>query len=260
MPANLAKSDPVSNSQTLQQSRDRLLDHPLYESVNTAEHLRLFMREHVFAVWDFMSLLKRLQQIVTCCEVPWQPVRDANLARFINEIVLGEECDEDGQGGYTSHYELYLSAMEEIGADTRPVREFTRKLREGQSVELALAEIGILPSTRAFVSSTLQLTIHGQPHEVAAAFFYGREDVIPEMFERFVDSLPQEGISVSRMNHYLRRHIELDSKDHGPLAARLLKSLCGHDPTREREANQAAIDAISQRIQLWDGVYSRIKA
>ena len=242
----------------LPQFRVQLLEHPLYGAVQTVENLRLFMREHVFAVWDFMSLLKRLQQVVTCCQVPWLPSSDPSLARFINEIVLGEESDEDGQGGYSSHFELYLAAMDEIGADGRPIREFISRLRKSVPVSQALDEVDILTTTKEFVRSTLFLTHHGQPHEVAAAFFHGREDVIPDMFSRLVVSLPNEGVRVERLVHYLQRHIELDANDHGPLAAKLVKTLCHGQRQREQEAEIAAIGAIQQRMALWDGIFSKI--
>lgn len=230
----------------------------MYATVRSAAALRVFMREHVFAVWDFMSLLKRLQRIVTCVEVPWLPPADPLTSRFLNEIVLGEECDEDGRGGYASHFELYLQAMDEVGADTRPIRAFIAALRQGRSVDMALAEAEVMPSTRNFVRSTLQLTEQGQPHEVAAAFFHGREDVIPDMFSRLVEALPREGVRVERLVHYLHRHIELDSGEHGPLARRLMASLCDGRPEREREADHAAREAVSQRIALWDGVAGEI--
>ena len=216
------------------------------------------MREHVFAVWDFMSLLKRLQQIVTCTEVPWLPPINPTASRFINEIVLGEECDDDGQGGYASHFELYLQAMDEVGADTRPICDFVAKLGRQVLIEQALSEASILPSTRDFVRSTLQLTSLGQPHEIASAFFHGREDVIPDMFSRLVVSLPQEGVKVERLVHYLKRHIELDGDEHGPLASKLVESLCHHQPQRQVEPNAAACQAVSQRIEFWSGVLAEI--
>ncbi len=259
MPVPLAAFDASDKATQLQRLREQLLGHPIYDAVQTVENLRLFMREHVFAVWDFMSLLKRLQQIVTCCEVPWMPSADASLARFINEIVLGEECDEDGCGGYASHFELYLAAMDEIGADARPIREFLSQLRRGVPIDVALDEAAILDNTRDFVRSTLRLTKQGYAHEVAAAFFHGREDIIPDMFSRFVNSLPQQGIRVERLVHYLQRHIELDANDHGPLAARLVKRLCGDQPSREAESMAAAGMAISQRIALWDGILAEIR-
>lgn len=243
----------------LETSRRDLLVHPLYHSVRTADNLRCFMREHVFAVWDFMSLLKRLQQIVTCCEVPWLPSPEPSLARFINEIVLGEECDEDGSGGYRSHFELYLSAMDEIGADARPIRTFVRKLADRLPLETALAEAEILPSTRLFVRNTIELATKGQPHEVAAAFFYGREDIIPEMFARLVEALPTEGVSVNRLEHYLRRHIELDGDEHGPLAEKLVTRLAGNDPSKQNGATLVAIETITHRIALWDGILAEIQ-
>lgn len=242
----------------LQHSRDSLLTHPLYSAVQSTASLRIFMREHVFAVWDFMSLLKRLQRIVTCCEVPWLPVADASVARFINEIVLGEECDIDGRGGYTSHYELYLEAMDEIGADSRPIRDFVSQLQNGVPIESALERADILPSTREFVRSTMRLTIEGLPHEVAAAFFYGREDVIPDMFARLVASLQKEGQAIDRFRHYLNRHIELDANDHGPLAQRLVDRLCDEQVQHKIETATAANAAIHQRIRLWDGILAAI--
>ncbi|MEI8020981.1 MAG: DUF3050 domain-containing protein [Schlesneria sp.] len=243
----------------LESLRSELLNHPLYESVQTHENLRLFMREHAFAVWDFMSLLKRLQQIATCCDIPWSPASDASHARFINEIVLGEECDEDGRGGFSSHFELYLAAMEEVEADTRPIRTFIAHVRNRVPIEQALKKAEILPTTRDFVQSTIRLAMKGQPHEVAAAFFYGREDVIPDMFSRFVESLPNHGVTVERFGHYLRRHIELDANDHGPLSKRLLATLCDNQKNRESEAIVSASQAISQRISLWDGILNQIR-
>lgn len=253
-------TDQVANTPVdLETLRQRLFEHPLYESVQTAQSLRVFMQEHVFAVWDFMSLLKRLQQLVTCCEVPWQPVADASLCRFINEIVLGEECDEDGLGGFASHFELYLQAMIEVGADTIPIREFTAALQAGVPLEAALTAAAILPSTRDFVRSTLKLACEGSPHEVAAAFFYGREDVIPDMFRRLVNSLPQQGVRVGRLAHYLNRHIELDANDHGPLAGRLVESLCQDTPAKVEDVMATARQSIQQRLDLWDGVLESIQ-
>jgi len=57
--------------------RAALLDHPIYAQVTSVADLRRFMEDHVFAVWDFMSLLKRLQQDMTCIRVPWFPVENA---------------------------------------------------------------------------------------------------------------------------------------------------------------------------------------
>ena len=50
--------------------RDRLSTHPIYSSISKPQHLRLFMESHVFAVWDFMSLLKALQRSLTCVDLP----------------------------------------------------------------------------------------------------------------------------------------------------------------------------------------------
>src|SRR5450432_3612099 len=87
--------------------RKKLIEHPIYWSITSPVKLRLFMEQHVFAVWDFMSLLKALQLSNTCTSAPWIPKEDRMVSRFVNEIVLGEESDEDGRGGYISHFELY---------------------------------------------------------------------------------------------------------------------------------------------------------
>jgi hypothetical protein len=150
--------------------------------------------------------------------------------------------------------------MDQIGADAGPIRQFVASLHRNVPVDRALDEAEILPSTRAFVRSTLQLTRQGDTHEVAAAFFHGREDVIPDMFARLVVSLPREGVCVDRLLHYLQRHIELDANDHGPLAAKLVTTLCGDQPQRSQEAISAAMAAIAQRIALWDGVLAKITA
>ena len=100
--------------------RVRLERHPIYESLRNVEDLRVFMAHHVYSVWDFMSLVKFLQYSVAPACWPWQPGADPSVQRFINELVLEEETDEAGPdhpGEFSSHFQLYLGAMREIGAD-----------------------------------------------------------------------------------------------------------------------------------------------
>jgi hypothetical protein len=50
--------------------KSALLHHPLYRHIGDLTALRVFMGHHVFAVWDFMSLLKTLQRHLCCVRGP----------------------------------------------------------------------------------------------------------------------------------------------------------------------------------------------
>lgn len=239
--------------------RDELLTHEVYGQMTTPDRVRIMMKHHVFAVWDFMSLLKRLQQGVTSVTVPWLPYPNPEYTRFVNEIVLGEESDEDGQGGYISHFELYLQAMEEAGADQGPIQAFLAELTAGKPYEEALHHPSVPKTAREFVAFNLRVALTGELHEVAAVFFYGREGLIPDMFRLLLASLEKKGASSKWLDYYLRRHIELDEDEHGPLAERLLVSLCGNDPKKLEEAYTIAQTALQMRGRLWDGVVEEIE-
>ena len=247
------------NFESINRFRDQLLDHNMYHQVNTPEKVKIMMKHHVFAVWDFMSLLKQLQASLTCVTVPWMPKSEPNFGRFVNEIVLGEETDEDGEGGYISHFELYLKAMKEVDADTEWIDSFLQLIKQGEDPLKALDKLALPDTLVDFVKHNLSLSLHGQTHEVAAAFFFGREDLIPDMFQILVDELEQKNIQTKWLNYYLKRHIELDGDEHGPLAEKLLLSLCGDDETKLRDVEKVAKEALQMRTRLWDGVVQEIE-
>jgi hypothetical protein len=238
----------------LQPVRSALLAHPIYRRVSCRATLRSFMTSHVFAVWDFMTLLKSLQRRLTCVEPLWLPAADAEMARLINEIVLAEETDEVAPGRFLSHFELYLGAMADAGADTTPITGFVHALRQGQSAAEALAPLPIPASTKGFVLLTLKLAEQSIP-EVAASFLLGREDVIPAMFHRLLTELDVAGDERwEDFRLYLDRHIHLDADRHGPMGERLLRKLCGRNPAILGAAYRAAYQSIVARLLLWDGI------
>ena len=242
--------------------RAALLDHPIYTRVASVADLRQFMEDHVFAVWDFMSLLKRLQQDMTCIRVPWFPADDTKAARLINDIVIGEETDVGPDGSYVSHLALYLRAMRDIGANTRQFEKFRSLVLVGIPVEVALARIGAPLHVQAFVAHTMTLANSGSTEEVLAAFFYGREDVIPEMFRRLLNTLYGARHNNDRLRHfiyYIERHIELDGDSHGPMGRELLSDLIANSPHRGKRALQAACSSIEARIRLWNGTLSKLR-
>jgi hypothetical protein len=244
---------------TLTPLRHELMNHPVYAEVHSLSRLREFMQMHVFAVWDFMSLVKRLEGELTSNQLPWTPPHSARLARFTNEVILGEETDLGPDGTPISHFELYLRAMDEVGADTTLIKSFTAQLALGTPWPELLEDLNIPAGVRDFVSETLGCALHGSIVEVAAAFFFGREDVIPEMFERLVGLWGDAKAEVPPRAYYLKRHIELDGGSHGPWAQEMLTTLAGRRESNWQRAANAAKRAITSRLQLWDNVRDRIR-
>jgi hypothetical protein len=233
-------------------ARQRVVSHRLYHELGSREAVTTFMEHHVFAVWDFMSLLKTLQQQLTCVTVPWVPSGSTDSRRLINDIVLVEESDELGDG-YISHFELYLDGMRQAGADTAPIEAFIGLLRAGKPVVPALKEAGAPDPAAEFVARTWEF-IEGAPvHCQAATFAFGREDLIPEMFSR-VAALDAEVGRLGTFVDYLRRHIQVDSEEHTPMAMQMLVNLCGDDESKWAGCEQAINVALAARAQLWDGI------
>nr|VFJ49414.1 MAG: Protein of unknown function (DUF3050) [Candidatus Kentron sp. FM]VFJ49635.1 MAG: Protein of unknown function (DUF3050) [Candidatus Kentron sp. FM]VFK12702.1 MAG: Protein of unknown function (DUF3050) [Candidatus Kentron sp. FM] len=226
-----------------------LEQHPLYSRMDNLENIKIFMKYHVFAVWDFMSLLKSLQRRVSYLELPWQqPAYDMDMVRLINEIVLGEESDLDADGKANSHYGLYLQAMEEIGADSAPVREFVADWKQLSRLPESLGNI---------VGYHLDLAMNGELHEVAAAFFYGRERLIPDMFSAILKVTEAHRLKCPSLIYYFERHVQLDSEEHGPMAYRFLSHLCD-TPEKVAEARQVAKASLIKRRELWDFIAAQI--
>jgi len=247
-----------SSSPAITALRRQIDHHPVYAAVRSPAALGLFTSHHVFAVWDFMSLLKRLQLDLTCVTVPWMPSAYPAAARLINEIVLGEESDETPDG-FRSHYELYRGAMTEIGAPTEWIDAFLSRLRNGEAVMPALHACGAPPSVVQFVETTFSILTQGATHEVAAAFTLTREDLVPEMFVRVTEECALHRQDYPQFFYYLDRHIEVDSGSHGPMSRALLSQLCGNDAKRWQEAEAAACRALTSRLALWDGVVEALK-
>jgi hypothetical protein len=240
--------------ETIAPLRNALLNHPIYLEVNSLVRLRKFMQLHVFAVWDFMSLVKRLQSELTCNRLPWTPPARAHIARFANEVVLGEESDLGPDGKPISHFELYLRAMDEIGANSSEIRGFIAQLELGARWQDEFSGLMIPRGVAAFVNETLHCAMESSLVEVAACFLFGREDVIPEMFERLLTLWGNARAEVPHFAYYLERHIELDGGSHGPWAQEMLIALAGQSEANWQQATNAAVRAITNRIKLWDSI------
>jgi hypothetical protein len=253
----ISMTDSLQNS--LQPLRKRLANHVLYRRIETLPDLKLFMEHHIFAVWDFMSLLKTLQRRLTCITAPWLPEGHRLTRRLINEIVLEEESDTDTSGGYISHFELYRSAMEQCGADTSRMDVFLAAIRHGNSIDFSLAHAQAPKAAQEFVKTTMRIVESESTHAIAAAFTLGREDVIPMMFQPLVAKLADHFHGeLTRFQNYLDRHIKLDEQHHTPMALRMLVELCGDDLRKWKEAEDTARVALIARIALWDGVIDQI--
>ncbi|MCZ4242754.1 DUF3050 domain-containing protein [Pedobacter punctiformis] len=239
--------------------RQQIINHKVYSSISDLEDLQIFMQHHIFAVWDFMSLLKALQINLTCTTLPWFPVGDAVTRQLINEIVAGEESDVDAEGQIKSHFELYLDAMEQCGANTEPINLFLSKLKNGSTFNDAFETAKVPAAAKDFVNATFETINTGKMHLQAASFTFGREDLIPGMFFSMVTDLNStQPEKVSIFKYYLERHIEVDGDHHSHLALQMTEKLCEVNPEFWQEAEKVTKQALEMRIKLWDAAYVEI--
>ncbi len=247
-------------NQAIQNHKNQLLAHPLYEKIKTVEDLHCFLENHVFAVWDFMSLLKALQNNLTCTTTPWMPTPNREMRYLINEIVLAEETDLAFDGSRQSHFEMYLDAMQQCGADTHPVMAFLENVKATQNIFVSIKQSELHEGVKAFLDFTFRVIEEGKPHQIAAAFTFGREDLIPAMFteilRQFQVNFPQTDLS--KLIYYFERHIELDADEHGPMAMQMIAGLCGESEQKWKEVETVSIQALEKRIGLWDAIEAQI--
>ncbi|UMP06692.1 DUF3050 domain-containing protein [Amycolatopsis sp. EV170708-02-1] len=238
----------------IEPERDEVTTHRIYDCFASTSDIAVFMEHHVFAVWDFMSLLKTLQRQLTCVEVPWIPRGHATSRRLINDIVLVEESDEL-DSGFSSHFELYRAAMAQVGANTRAIDKFLDALRMGKPVPDALAIAGVPRPSAEFVSATWRIITDSPVHCQAAAFAFSREDLIPEMFDKVIATEPADG-RLRLFRAYLERHIAVDADEHTPMAMQMLADLCGDDEVKWDQCVGTVRTAMHARIHFWDGIVS----
>jgi hypothetical protein len=245
---------------SIQTQKEALLQHPLYKKVQTIEDLQHFLESHVYAVWDFMSLLKALQSKLTCTTTPWFPTINTETRYLINEIVLAEESDLTLDGRRQSHYEMYLEAMQDCGANTSDIEQFLANIRSLNNIFVAIKTSDLHPNIKAFLDFTFRVIEEGKAHEIAAAFTFGREDLIPSMFtailKNFQANFPETDLR--KLIYYFERHIELDADEHGPMAMQMITELCGSDDQKWKEVEAVSILALEKRIGLWDAIEESI--
>ena len=230
--------------------REEIVNHALYKKLNSVEDIAVMMEYHVYAVWDFMSLLKALQSLLTCTTSPWKPVGDGKIRQLVNSIVLEEESDVDKENNPLSHYEMYIDAMKQCGANTSAIESFVANV---SATNIPSVNDGV----DAFLKTTFDVIESNETHKIASAFTFGREDLIPDMFTAIVDEYNTEN-NLDKFVYYLKRHIELDGGEHGPLALKLISNLCGDDDDKWREVEETAIACLVARKKLWDSILANL--
>lgn len=247
-------------TEKLKNLKKQIVSHQLYSQITDEQTLYTFMQHHIFCVWDFQCLLKKLQQHFTCTTVPWIPSADPESRYLINEIVLEEESDVLEDGSHLSHFELYIQAMKEAGCDSKSIEELIDALRDGVDLHDAIAQCDIPEAIKDFLATTFFVIEKGEIHEVAAFFTHGREDLIPSMFRSLISEITSKNSEKwATFEYYLNRHIEVDEEHHGPMAQKLMERICQGDPQKIAEAQSAAVTALEARLQLWDAISLDIK-
>lgn len=239
--------------------RQQIINHKVYSVINDIDDLKIFMQYHIYAVWDFMSLLKTLQNNLTCTTIPWFPKGSADTRHLINEIVVGEESDVDLNGDRKSHFELYVDAMKQCGANTDQIEKFTAELKISGNFENAFRISNAPEEAKAFVDFTFKIISSEKDYLQSAIFTFGREDLIPGMFISLINEIHKNFPNdISIFKYYVERHIEVDGGHHSHLALQMTENLCGTNAQFWKEAEEAVIESLERRIGLWDGIYKQL--
>lgn len=207
--------------------REEIIWHQFFRAMNSQKHLRVFMEYHVFQVWDFMILLKSIQFWINSIYTQWWenfscwfPKVPWKFSRLINEICLDEESDTELSD--FSHFEFYLKAMEQSGADMYFIEKSLSYVREIKNIDQNLEWFNFFPCASVkehfFFMREVSNIISDPDHllyKPLASFCIGREGLIPDFFTSIIREISAHSkINNNYFIQYLERHIELDWDEH----------------------------------------------
>jgi hypothetical protein len=236
---------------------ESISNHKVFIEIFSVENLKIFAEHHVYAVWDFMCLVKSLQRKLVCTEIAWYPPINHVGCHVINEIVAEEESDITWDGRYLSHFEMYLESMQECGAKIDTILALIDSIKRKEPLEKALSEHPIPKISKDFICDTFKI-IKMEVHQIAASFTFAREGITDRMFLPILQNMKDKA-SVGKFMYYFQRHIDLDVGKHSQEAKLLIVNLCGNDERKWHEAKEASKHSLRSRINFLDGVYQEIK-
>ena len=156
---------------------------------------------------------------------------------------------------------MYLEAMKKSNTGTENIEAF---LNAVQSTDIfsAIKSSTLHENIKDFLKFTFEVIEAGKPHEIASAFTFGREDLIPNMFTEMLKEfkLRFKETDLTELVYYFERHIELDADEHGPMAFEMIAYLCGNDAEKWKETAETAVAALEKRIKLWDAIEELIES
>ena len=174
---------------------------------------------------------------------------------------MAEETDLALDGSRQSHFEMYLDAMQQCGANTIPVVNFLENVKTTQNIFVSIKQSDLHPNVKAFLDFTFRVIEEGKSHKIAAAFTFGREDLIPSMFteilKNFQTNFPETDLS--KLIYYFERHIELDADEHGPMAMQMVTELCSDSEQKWKEVEEVSVLALEKRIGLWNAIEEQVE-
>jgi hypothetical protein len=175
--------------------------------------------------------------------------------------VVAEETDLTLDGTRQSHFEMYVDAMTQCGASTTQINAFLKNVEETKNIFVSIKQSDLHPNVKAFLDFKFRVIEQGKPHEIAAAFTFGREDLIPNMFTEILRNFQQNfpETDLSKLIYYFERHIELDADEHGPMALQMVVELAGDSEQKWKEVQEVSMMALEKRIGLWNAIEAQME-
>jgi hypothetical protein len=209
-----------------------------------------FMENHIYSVWTFMCLLKTL---LNKLEIEnknqnnlWHPSYNNALFRVLQEIIIEEQTDIIENNVY-SHLELYIKSMKEIDAETSPIEWLLFQIENQINIsEKSILKMNIPNNTKIFILNHLFIIENWSFDDLLTYFAYGRELLIPSIFEPILLNIESNSLDYPMLKLYLKKHIEIDKEHGNKIQQFVLKK------------NEIIDKAYEDRLLLWDGIYEKI--
>ncbi|KOY51772.1 DUF3050 domain-containing protein [Polaribacter dokdonensis] len=230
----------------------------LYSSIENKKDVKSFMENHIFAIWDYMSLMRALENNLRDNSVPWFPSNNGKNLKILYKILDEEEYTIDASGSVKSYFEMYLEAMEEIGANTSDILNILSHSKTINLIDEALNLTGMNIESFYYTRFIYTIIKSQKPHLMAIVFALSKELVskvlILEDFCRkdFSNKYDKTLFLINKLK-------AVNSKNYNSNAFKLASDFIGEDPQKLMEAKRAALNCVRYRDLHIEGIARSIQ-